>query len=162
MATYNLLAFAGLFRLLAAQNAGLSCPRSDNTLYTATSGRTYTVECNTDHQGGDLASVHADSLLACIEFCDSTNGCVDVSLSGSACYMKSVLGRALSAPGLSGARLNVASPTPGAATIAPSPECPESNNTLFKTPNGAEFAIECGIQETLAWYMSATWESVQR
>ncbi|RMY20632.1 hypothetical protein D0867_03872 [Hortaea werneckii] len=59
--------------------------------------------------------------------------------------MKSVLGRALSAPGLSGARLNVASPAPGATTIPPSPECPESNNTLFKTPNGAEFAIECGI-----------------
>lgn len=35
-----------------------------------------------DHQGGDLASVHADSLLACIESCDSTDGCVDVSLSG--------------------------------------------------------------------------------
>ncbi|KAI6870816.1 hypothetical protein KC338_g2884 [Hortaea werneckii] len=145
MAIYNLLAFAGLVRLVAAQNAAPSCPSSDNTLYTATSGRTYTVECNTDHQGGDLASVHADNLLACIESCDSTDGCLDVSLSGSACYMKSALGRALSAPGLSGARLNVASPTPGATTIAPSPECPESNNTLFKTPNGAEFAIECGI-----------------
>ncbi|RMZ11552.1 hypothetical protein D0864_00969 [Hortaea werneckii] len=145
MAIYNLLTFAGLVRLVAAQNAAPSCPSSDNTLYTATSGRTYTVECNTDHQGGDLASVHADNLLACIESCDSTDGCLDVSLSGSACYMKSALGRALSAPGLSGARLNVASPTPGATTIAPSPECPESNNTLFKTPNGAEFAIECGI-----------------
>ncbi|KAI6795268.1 hypothetical protein KC361_g5121 [Hortaea werneckii] len=145
MAIYNLLAFAGLLRLIAAQNAALSCPSSDNTLYTATSGRSYTVECNTDHQGGDLASVHADSLLACIESCDATEGCVDVSLSGSACYMKSALGRALSAAGLSGARLNVASPTPGAITTAPSPECPESNNTLFKTPNGAEFAIECGI-----------------
>ncbi|RMZ01282.1 hypothetical protein D0864_03495 [Hortaea werneckii] len=98
-----------------------------------------------DHQGGDLASVHADSLLACIESCDSTDGCLDVSLSGSACYMKSALGRALPARGLSGARLNVASPTPGATTLAPSPECPESNNTLFKSPNGAEFAIECGI-----------------
>ncbi|KAI6815373.1 hypothetical protein KC332_g10896 [Hortaea werneckii] len=145
MAIYNLLASAGLLRLIPAQNAALSCPSSDNTLYTATSGRSYTVECNTDHQGGDLASVHADGLLACIESCDATEGCVDVSLSGSACYMKSALGRALSAPGLSGARLNVASPTPGAITSAPSPECPESNNTLFKTPNGAEFAIECGI-----------------
>ncbi|KAI7501394.1 hypothetical protein KC367_g2951 [Hortaea werneckii] len=145
MAIYNLLASAGLLRLIAAQNAALSCPSSDNTLYIATSGRSYTVECNTDHQGGDLASVHADGLLACIESCDATEGCVDVSLSGSACYMKSALGRALSAPGLSGARLNVASPTPGAITPAPSPECPESNNTLFKTPNGAEFAIECGI-----------------
>ncbi|GAB1735597.1 hypothetical protein NU219Hw_g4173t1 [Hortaea werneckii] len=147
MATYNWVAFAGLLRLIAAQNAALSCPRSDNTLYTAASGRTYTVECNTDHQGGDLASVHADSLLACIESCDSTDGCVDVSLSGSACYMKSVLGRALSAPGLSGARLNVASPAPGATTIAPSPECPESNNTLFRTPNGAEFAIEASAPQ---------------
>ncbi|GAB1727180.1 hypothetical protein NU195Hw_g8095t1 [Hortaea werneckii] len=145
MVIYNLLAFAGLVRLIVAQNAAPSCPNSDNTLYTATSGRTYNVECSTDHQGGDLASVHADSLLACIESCDSTDGCLDVSLSGSACYMKSALGRSLSAPGLSGARLNIASPTSGATTIAPSPECPESNNTLFKTPNGAEFAIECGI-----------------
>ncbi|RMZ22946.1 hypothetical protein D0859_13020 [Hortaea werneckii] len=164
MAIYQLLAFASLLRLIAAQNAAISCPGADNTIYTATSGKKYTVECNTgmwtsgkinltyefspatlDHQGGDLASVHADRLLACIESCDSTNGCVDVSLSGSACYMKSVLGRALSAPGLSGARLNVASPTPGATTSVPSPECPGSNNTLFKTPNGAEFAIECGI-----------------
>ncbi|KAI7283488.1 hypothetical protein KC345_g2943 [Hortaea werneckii] len=145
MAIYHLLALAGLLRLIAAQSAAFYCPRADNTIYTAISGKKYTVECNTDHQGGDLASVHADSLLACIESCDSTDGCVDVSLSGSACYMKSVLGRALSAPGLSGARLNVASPTPGATTSVPSPECPGSNNTLFKTPNGAEFAIECGI-----------------
>ncbi|KAI7539437.1 hypothetical protein KC331_g9757 [Hortaea werneckii] len=136
---------AQLGHKIVTENAVLSCPRSDNILYTATSGRTYTVECNTDHQSGDLASVHANNLLACIESCDSTDGCVDVSLSGSACYMKSVLGRSLSALGLSGARLNVASPTPGATAIAPSPECPESNNTLFKAPNGAEFAIECGI-----------------
>ncbi|RMY67353.1 hypothetical protein D0863_07849 [Hortaea werneckii] len=148
MATYNLLAFAGLLRLIAAQNTALSCPREPGSCSKKSWKSNITdkfLPGISDHQGGDLASVHADSLLACIEFCDSTNGCVDVSLSGSACYMKSVLGRALSAPGLSGARLNVASPTPGATTIAPSPECPESNNTLFKTPNGAEFAIECGI-----------------
>lgn len=123
-----------------------------------------------DHQGGDLAVTNVYSLLQCITDCDNTTGCVDVSLSGVsppfhtryklcsdlltsrclkvACYMKSSLGAAISANGVFGARLNVAQ-TPAA--------CPQSNNTIVSSSNGAEFLVECGIvsARTYRWRLVA-------
>lgn len=67
--------------LVAAQN-GPKCPDSNGQSYTAASGAVFRVECDIDHQGGDIASTSANSLGECIAACDSTPGCVDVSLSG--------------------------------------------------------------------------------
>lgn len=37
--------------------------------------------------GGDMGEANVNSFEACIDLCDSTAGCVDVSLSGVACYL---------------------------------------------------------------------------
>ncbi|KAI7470730.1 WSC-domain-containing protein [Hortaea werneckii] len=84
------------------------CPASNATVYTASTGFRFVIECDTDHQGGDLESVQVtgqNAFQSCIEHCATTPGCLDVSLSGVACYMKSVLGIAVSANGVLGAKL---------------------------------------------------------
>lgn len=63
------------------------------------------MECGIDHAGGDMGSKTVSSLKQCIDACDSTSGCVDVSLSGVACYLKSSLGAARNSNGLLGAKL---------------------------------------------------------
>ncbi|KAK4555213.1 hypothetical protein LTR86_007509 [Recurvomyces mirabilis] len=136
--------------------SGPSCPGSDGTVYTPSPGSYFVIECGVDHAGGDMGSQSAHNLTACIQGCDSTPGCVDVSLSGSACYLKKTLGAAKSQAGIYGAR-RIADPSAtGAATSSTSsvssaspsptgPSCPASNNTLLTASSGAQFVIECGI-----------------
>jgi hypothetical protein len=52
-----------------------------------------------------MDSVTAHSLGECVAACANTDGCVDVSLSGVACYMKSELGERSKNSGVNGARL---------------------------------------------------------
>ncbi|KAF2764406.1 hypothetical protein EJ03DRAFT_385969 [Teratosphaeria nubilosa] len=95
-----------------------------------------------------------DSLFECLTVCDSTPGCVDVSLSGAACYLKSTLGKALYDVGIQGARLltsstsSSASLTSSSTTASPTatgPTCPQSNNTVWTDSTGDQYMIECGI-----------------
>lgn len=58
---------------------------------------------------------YAASLVACILQCDARSGCIDVSLSGSACYLKSTLGSPVH-DGVFGARLITSTSTSGAPT----------------------------------------------
>ena len=51
-----------------------------------------------------MSSLSVKNFTQCVDTCDSTLGCVDVSLSGSACYLKKTLGKAIS-NGVLGARL---------------------------------------------------------
>lgn len=86
----------------------LPCPTSNATVYTAATGSQFLIECNMDHQGGDFKSVQVTGQTAFRsynEHCVKTPGCLDVSLSGVACYMKSVLGKAVSANSVLGAQL---------------------------------------------------------
>jgi len=48
--------------------------------------------------------VYVKNLAGCIAQCAATSGCVDVSLSGAACYMKNVLKPAQANAGIMGAR----------------------------------------------------------
>ncbi|EME85418.1 uncharacterized protein MYCFIDRAFT_193726 [Pseudocercospora fijiensis CIRAD86] len=124
----------------------LTCPASNGTSYTAPSGQDFIIECGIDHSGGDIGKdeggfKYVRSLRECIDACDSYNGtqpCVDVSLSGSACYLKSVLGKAVPFDGLLGAKLA------NATTPAPPISCPDSNGTNYTTATNQTFAIECG------------------
>jgi len=86
-------------------STGLSCPASNGTIYYAPSGSAYVVECGIDRTGGDIYSYKALSLEQCIADCDSDTYCVDVSLSGVACYAKGTIESANSAPNIIGARL---------------------------------------------------------
>ncbi|KEQ72707.1 hypothetical protein M436DRAFT_48973, partial [Aureobasidium namibiae CBS 147.97] len=65
-----------------------SCPSSNSTQYLAKGGAVFAIECFVDRYGNDLRMIYVSSFQACIDACSSTPGCVDVSLSGAACYMK--------------------------------------------------------------------------
>ncbi|KAK5170882.1 uncharacterized protein LTR77_004026 [Saxophila tyrrhenica] len=93
----------------SGSGSDISCPESNHQKYTV-NGKTFRVQCGVDHHGGDMKSVTAHSLAECVEACASTDGCVDVSLSGVACYMKSTLGERKRNKGVNGARLVDATP----------------------------------------------------
>ncbi|KAI7392635.1 WSC-domain-containing protein [Hortaea werneckii] len=67
-------------------STAVSCPGSDNTVIMS-NGKTFTIECGIDHAGGDLTAQGVGSFQECIDACAKTASCVDVSLSGSACYL---------------------------------------------------------------------------
>lgn len=89
-----------------ASSTVAACPASDNTIYTdKTSGAKFLIECGTDHAGGDLKMVYTADFATCIATCAQTTGCVDVSLSGTACYMKKSVGSVVKSSGIKGAKL---------------------------------------------------------
>jgi hypothetical protein len=94
--------------------SAISCPASNRKLYWS-NGKQFRVQCDTDHAGGDLKMVTAHSLGECVAACAKEAKCVDVSLSGTACYMKSTLGKREKNSGINGAKL-VDSGTAGTVT----------------------------------------------
>jgi len=74
-----------------------TCP-SDNGANITVGAQVFSLQCNTDHAGGDLAATSAISVDACAATCAATSGCVGASFvpgfPGS-CYMKSVIGQAI-------------------------------------------------------------------
>ena len=83
-----------------------TCPEANNNIFIAKSGATFIVECGIDYAGGDLKSVNIASnrIGDCINACDATEGCIDISMSGTACYMKKKLNKPLVNKGIRGAR----------------------------------------------------------
>jgi hypothetical protein len=78
---------------------GLTCDnnKDDKKTYNAKNGGSYTVACGVDYWGGDLSSAQTSTFEACMDTCDTTAGCLDVSYSSGTCYMKSVLNTASTA-----------------------------------------------------------------
>jgi hypothetical protein len=89
-----------------ATSTAAVCPNSDNTIYVdQTTGAQFLIECGVDHSGGDLKMVYVKDFATCIQTCAQTTGCVDVSLSGTACYMKKSVGSVVKSSGIKGAKL---------------------------------------------------------
>lgn len=78
----------------AAISTNPTCPSSNSTTFVAKSGAIFVIECYMDRAGHDMASVDVPSnrIADCINKCDALTGCVDISMSGTACYMKSAVG----------------------------------------------------------------------
>ena len=96
---FALLGLAGLPAALAdAGPADVTCVdnASDQALYTGASGVAYQILCGVDYAGSDLPATTAATFAGCIDACDSTAGCVDVSYVGKSCYLKSQATTALS------------------------------------------------------------------
>ncbi|KAH0358077.1 alpha/beta-hydrolase, partial [Aureobasidium melanogenum] len=106
----------------APTTSALSCPASNNQIYTyAANGAQFVIECGIDHSGGDMASTSVKNFEGCIAACATTSGCVDVSLSGSACYLKKTLGAAVTNSGILGARyIGIASSSSASSSTASS------------------------------------------
>lgn len=69
----------------------LTCANAqdDKKSYVAAKGGSFIVECGVDYGGNDLDAVDSTSFTACMDTCDNTDGCVDVSYVWGRCYMKS-------------------------------------------------------------------------
>ncbi|KAL1297904.1 hypothetical protein AAFC00_006419 [Neodothiora populina] len=89
----------------AATATAVQCPTSDSTTFTASNGAQFLIECGIDHSGGDMSNVVVSDFASCINACATTTGCVDVSLSGQVCYLKSTLGGAVNSASIWGAKL---------------------------------------------------------
>lgn len=59
---------------------------------TSSDGTSYTVTCNYDYPGGDISRTVLSSFSACIDLCEKTSQCVDVSYVSGVCYTKASLG----------------------------------------------------------------------
>ena len=89
-----MLGLAGLPAALAdaeGSPADVTCAdnASDQAIYTGASGATYQILCGVDYAGSDLPATTTATFAGCIDACDSTAGCVDVSYAGETCYLKS-------------------------------------------------------------------------
>ncbi|KAI4719393.1 alpha/beta-hydrolase [Aureobasidium sp. EXF-10727] len=121
----------------APTTSALSCPASNNQLYTyAANGAQFVIECGIDHSGGDMASTSVKNLEGCIAACATTNGCVDVSLSGAACYLKKTLGAAVNNGGILGARfIGTVSTVSSSSLTSPSTSSTLSTSSTSSSPS---------------------------
>lgn len=123
----------------------LSCTdgQGDKTNFTTPAGAVYEIICNQEYYGGDLSAVGAPTFEACIDECDFTLECVDVSWVGGMCYMKKEINALVIADGVSTARKL------GNATLevkAPlTCEGGSANGTLFRTNQAKFYEIYCGF-----------------
>ncbi|KXT06039.1 hypothetical protein AC578_1337 [Pseudocercospora eumusae] len=81
----------------------INCPAANSTTYIS-NGLSFLIECDIDHQSGDMKVISVSNLKQCIDECAKTPGCVDVSYT-SVCYLKSTLGDTLFRSGVQGAKL---------------------------------------------------------
>jgi hypothetical protein len=105
--------------------------------------------------------VYGVDLAGCINACATTSGCVDISLSGTACYLKGVLTAAEYDKNVAGAVLvgtydsttTHTTKLPIVSTTAQAPKstsvtCPEANMTTFTGSCGSSYVIECGFDRS--------------
>ncbi|KAL1306177.1 hypothetical protein AAFC00_004279 [Neodothiora populina] len=71
-----------------------TCPESNGKQYTASNGAVFEVECGLDRAGNDITHVqiYSNKIADCIAQCVATEGCSDITMSGTACYLKSKAG----------------------------------------------------------------------
>lgn len=126
----------------------VACPASNSTTFVVNS-KSYIVECGIDHSAGDLSMVYVSNLTACITKCSTTTGCVGVSLSGTACYMKSKIGKAVY-NGVLGARLlnDTATSTSSSAAASTSTK---ASSTSSACALATSVAVSFYANVTTAW-----------
>lgn len=142
LAKATFLATLASARLAVAAPLDCSSGQSDNTIYNTTAG-SYDIICHVDYAGGDIA---AQSGLAtfedCIELCDVTAGCIDVSYGpgGGDCWMKDSVGTPVGNGGIWTARSRI-SRTDEEVTCVDN----RSNGTLYDAADGGSYQVLCGI-----------------
>ena len=114
---------------------------SNNTVYKSSKGGSFLVLCGVDYGGGDMAASSQPTFQQCIDLCDATDGCVDVSYSGGACYLKNTINSPSAAAWVWTARKTVVEPSKPPLSCEDS----QSNGTIFTTPAGNEYDILCQI-----------------
>jgi hypothetical protein len=120
-----------------------TCPKADQNVFIAKSGATYIIECGIDYAGGDLKSVNIASnrIADCINACDATEGCIDISMSGTACYMKQKLNKPLVNKGIRGARKIKDAPISSSSSASSSTSFSTSFSTSHSTSHSTSYSV---------------------
>ena len=116
----------------------------DGKNFTTSSGNQYAIICGREYPGGDLKGVGAATFEDCVDACDATEGCIDVSYVAPACYLKSSL-TALQDAGYVSTALFVGRPTVADPVVPLSCVDNKDNGTKYATPAGNEYVILCGV-----------------
>jgi predicted heme/steroid binding protein len=106
--------------------------------YTATNGGKYKIECGIDYAGGDLLTVDSTTTFqTCMDACDATTGCIDVSWVWGSCYLKNELNTAS----------ELSHVWTGRQVEDDELTCinGESNGKTYTATNGGKYTVECGI-----------------
>ncbi|PTB41827.1 hypothetical protein M441DRAFT_46936 [Trichoderma asperellum CBS 433.97] len=111
------------------------CPGPDGQQIREASGRSFTVTCNTDRVGGDLANKPLADIGSCISWCDETNGCVAAVYRDGRCWLKNKLTAASICTNSQIAVLSSLSSPPAL--------CPFQNGKQIKESSGKSFTIAC-------------------
>lgn len=72
------------------------------------------IECFLDRIGHDMGvvQIYSNHIADCVNKCDATPGCVDISMAGTACYLKNKIGSTVgSNKAVRGARMVSAAPS---------------------------------------------------
>lgn len=111
-----------------------SCPLASvngGSTFTNTNGVLYTIECGSDHNGGDLVRLDGKTFTDCSLTCDKTDKCIAYAWVGGngpgSCYLKSSITGRESNSGVDYAYKK-------AATYLPSSSAPVSPSTSFASP----------------------------
>lgn len=140
----------------ATSSATISCPGSDGTTFRSSWGAQYVVACATDYNGGDLSSIQAASMDACLNTCSSTSSCIGASYANGFCYMKSTIGPGQSNGNVISAKLlnSGSSTTSSGSSSAPSSTTTSTTGSstsqscvdgaTFRSASGAQYRIACG------------------
>lgn len=114
------------------------CPGPSGQQIKETSGRTFTVSCNTDRPGSDLANKLLANFGDCIAWCDQTNGCVTSVYHDGRCWLKSKLTASSTRTNSQIAVLN--------SVLSPPPSlCPSQNGKQIKEASGRSFTVACNV-----------------
>lgn len=142
----QLSTFYGNTNVVSAQKVDLSCVNGagDGTIVTASNGGNYQISCSKDSYGGDISGAASPSLVACLNTCDQTTGCIDVSYTGGNCWLKSSLSTFYSNSAvISGKKVTSSSTTPAASNSTLSCLNNASDGTTYVAANGGSYTIHC-------------------
>lgn len=114
------------------------CPGPSGQQIKETSGRTFTIECNADHSGGDLANKLLSNFGNCISWCDETGGCIAAVYHDGRCWLKNKLTASSTRTNSQVAVLS--------SVLSPPPSlCPSQNGKQIKEPSDRSFTIACNV-----------------
>ncbi len=130
----------------AATGPELTCVNGamDGKDFTASSGNQYAIICGREYRGGDLKGVDAATFADCVEACDTTPDCIDVSYVAPACYLKSSLSTLQDAAWVSAA-LFVGRPANPEPIIPLSCVDNKDNGITYATSAGNDYVVLCGV-----------------
>lgn len=128
--------------VISAKKVSLSCANGagNGTIITASNGGNYEILCSKDSYGGDISGGPSSSLTTCLNTCDQTPSCIDVSYTGGNCWLKSSLSNFYTNSAvISGRKVTSSSST------TPTLSCTNnaSDGTTYKAANGGSYTIRC-------------------